>query len=38
VLVKGLAIQAELAFITQASRRSDPLVAAAFAAVRAAFA
>ncbi|MBD9419199.1 LysR family transcriptional regulator [Achromobacter sp. ACM04] len=38
VLVKGLAIQAELAFITQASRRSDPLVAAAFAAVQAAFA
>ncbi|WLW64439.1 LysR family transcriptional regulator [Achromobacter aegrifaciens] len=38
VLVKGLAIQAELAFITQASRRDDPLVAAAFAAVQAAFA
>ena len=38
VLVKGLAIQAELAFITQAARREDPLVAAAFAAVQAAFA
>ncbi|MFJ3459764.1 LysR family transcriptional regulator [Achromobacter spanius] len=37
-LVKGLSIQAELSFITQASRRDDPLVAAAFAAVRAAFA
>jgi len=37
-LVKGLSIQAELSFITQASRREDPLVAAAFAAVQAAFA
>ena len=37
-LVKGLSIQAELSFITQASRRDDPLVAAAFAAVQAAFA
>ncbi|AVJ28580.1 LysR family transcriptional regulator [Achromobacter spanius] len=37
-LVKGLSIQAELSFITQAARRDDPLVAAAFAAVRAAFA
>lgn len=37
-LVKGLSIQAELSFITQATRRDDPLVAAAFAAVRAAFA
>ena len=36
-LVKGLSIQAELSFITQASRRDDPLVAAAFAAVQAAF-
>ena len=38
VLAPGLAIQAELAFITLASRREDPLVAAAFAAVQAAFA
>lgn len=38
VLAPGLAIQAELAFITLASRREDPLVAAAFAAVEAAFA
>ncbi|MCG7324575.1 LysR family transcriptional regulator [Achromobacter sp. ACRQX] len=37
-LVKGLSIQAELSFITQAARRDDPLVAAAFAAVQAAFA
>ncbi|MFD4838406.1 LysR family transcriptional regulator [Achromobacter sp. NPDC058515] len=37
LLVKGLSIQAELSFITQASRREDPLVAAAFAAVQAAF-
>lgn len=37
VLVKGLSIQAELSFITLASRRDDPLVAAAFAAVQAAF-
>lgn len=37
-LVKDLSIQAELSFITQASRRDDPLVAAAFAAVQAAFA
>ena len=37
-LVKGLSIQAELSFITQATRRDDPLVAAAFAAVQAAFA
>ena len=37
-LVKGLSIQAELSFITQSARRDDPLVAAAFAAVRAAFA
>ncbi|EHK67583.1 LysR family transcriptional regulator [Achromobacter arsenitoxydans] len=36
-LVKGLSIQAELSFITLASRREDPLVAAAFAAVQAAF-
>ena len=36
-LVKGLSIQAELSFITQAARREDPLVAAAFSAVRAAF-
>ncbi|MEN4917843.1 LysR family transcriptional regulator [Achromobacter spanius] len=36
-LVKGLSIQAELSFVTQASRREDPLVAAAFAAVQAAF-
>ncbi len=38
VLAPGLAIQAQLAFITLASRREDPLVAAAFAAVQAAFA
>lgn len=38
VLAPGLAIQAELAFITLASRREDPLVATAFAAVQAAFA
>ncbi|QVQ27652.1 LysR family transcriptional regulator [Achromobacter deleyi] len=37
LLVKGLSIQAELSFITLASRRDDPLVAAAFAAVQAAF-
>ena len=37
LLIKGLSIQAELSFITQASRRADPLVDAAFAAVRAAF-
>lgn len=37
-LVKGLSIQAELSFITQTARRDDPLVAAAFAAVQAAFA
>lgn len=37
VLVKGLSIQADLSFITLASRRDDPLVAAAFAAVQAAF-
>ncbi|HAP27991.1 MAG TPA: LysR family transcriptional regulator [Achromobacter sp.] len=37
-LVKGLSIQAELSVITQAARRDDPLVAAAFAAVQAAFA
>lgn len=37
LLVKELSIQAELSFITQASRRDDPLVAAAFSAVRAAF-
>jgi len=37
-LVKGLSIQADLSFITQAARRDDPLVAAAFAAVQAAFA
>ncbi|MGE8691696.1 MAG: LysR family transcriptional regulator [Achromobacter sp.] len=37
-LVKGLSIQAELSLITQAARRDDPLVAAAFAAVQAAFA
>ncbi|KGD87930.1 LysR family transcriptional regulator [Achromobacter sp. RTa] len=37
LLVKGLSIQAELSFITQAARRDDPLVAAAFSAVRAAF-
>lgn len=37
LLVKGLSIQAELSFITQAPRRHDPLVAAAFAAVQAAF-
>ncbi len=36
-LVKGLSIQAELSFITQTARRDDPLVAAAFAAVQAAF-
>ncbi|MGE6918415.1 LysR family transcriptional regulator [Achromobacter kerstersii] len=38
LLIKGLSIQAELSFITQAPRRTDPLVAAAFAAVEAAFA
>lgn len=38
LLVKGLAIQAELSCITQAGRRGDPLVAAAFDAVQAAFA
>lgn len=37
LLVKGLSIQAELSFITLAARRDEPLVAAAFAAVRAAF-
>lgn len=37
LLVKGLSIQAELSFITQATRRDDPLVAAAYAAVKAAF-
>jgi len=37
-LVKGLSIQAELSFITPAARRDDALVAAAFAAVQAAFA
>ncbi len=37
-LVKDLSIQAELSFITQTARRDDPLVAAAFAAVQAAFA
>jgi DNA-binding transcriptional LysR family regulator len=37
LLVKGLSIQAELSFITQAARRGDPLVAAAFSAVQAAF-
>jgi DNA-binding transcriptional LysR family regulator len=38
LLVKGLAIQAGLSFITQAGRRGDPLVVAAFDAVQAAFA
>ncbi len=38
LLVKGLAIQAELSFVTQTARRDDPLVAAAFDAVQAAFA
>lgn len=37
LLLPGLAIPAELSFITQAVRQGDPLVAAAFAAVRAAF-
>ncbi|MFF7397487.1 LysR family transcriptional regulator [Achromobacter sp. NPDC008082] len=37
LLIKGLSIQAELSFITQTPRRTDPLVAAAFAAVEAAF-
>ncbi|WP_454674504.1 LysR family transcriptional regulator [Achromobacter pestifer] len=37
LLVKGLTIQAELSFVTLASRRDDPLVAAAFDAVQAAF-
>ncbi|MDX3984868.1 MAG: LysR family transcriptional regulator [Achromobacter sp.] len=37
LLLPGLAIQAELSFITQATRRADPLVAAAFTAVSAAF-
>jgi DNA-binding transcriptional LysR family regulator len=37
LLLPGLAIPAELSFITQAARQGDPLVAAAFAAVRAAF-
>lgn len=37
-LVKGLSIQAELSFVTQTGRRDDPLVAAAFSAVQAAFA
>ncbi|MDF8359553.1 LysR family transcriptional regulator [Achromobacter anxifer] len=37
VLVKGLSIQAELSFVMQAARRDDPLVAAACAAVQAAF-
>lgn len=37
-LAPGLAIQAELAFITLAARREEPLVIAAFDAVRAAFA
>lgn len=37
LLVKGLTIQAELSFVTLASRRDDPLVAAAFDAVKAAF-
>jgi DNA-binding transcriptional LysR family regulator len=37
-LVKGLSIQAQLSFIAQTARRGDPLVAAAFAAVQAAFA
>ena len=38
LLVKGLAIQAELSFVTQTARRDDPLVTAAFDAVQAAFA
>jgi hypothetical protein len=38
LLMKGLAIQAELSFVTQTARRDDPLVAAAFDAVQAAFA
>ncbi|CAB3954915.1 hypothetical protein LMG6001_03848 [Achromobacter insolitus] len=38
VLVKDLSIQAQLSFVTQTSRRDDPLVAAAFAAVETAFA
>ncbi|WAI80952.1 MULTISPECIES: LysR family transcriptional regulator [Achromobacter] len=37
LLLPGLTIPAELSFITQAARQGDPLVAAAFAAVRAAF-
>jgi DNA-binding transcriptional LysR family regulator len=37
LLLPGLAIPAELSFITPAARQGDPLVAAAFAAVRAAF-
>ncbi|WMD21497.1 LysR family transcriptional regulator [Achromobacter seleniivolatilans] len=37
LLVKELSIQAQLSFITPASRRDDPLVAAAFAAVQTAF-
>jgi len=37
LLLPGLAIPAELSFITQAARQGDPLVAAAFAAVQAAF-
>ncbi|CAB3642501.1 LysR family transcriptional regulator [Achromobacter pestifer] len=37
LLVKGLTIQAELSFVTLASRRDDPLVDAAFDAVQAAF-
>ncbi|WP_417223528.1 LysR family transcriptional regulator [Achromobacter spanius] len=37
LLLPGLAIPAELSFITQAARQGDPLVGAAFAAVRAAF-
>lgn len=37
-LAPDLSIQAELAFITLAARREEPLVMAAFDAVRAAFA
>ncbi|MCD0501043.1 LysR family transcriptional regulator [Achromobacter spanius] len=37
LLLPSLAIPAELSFITQAARQGDPLVGAAFAAVRAAF-
>ena len=36
-LAPGLSIEAELAFITLAARREEPMIAAAFDAVRAAF-